>query len=249
MAIATILLHLGHDAPRRARLQVAVDLARRFDSFLEVLHLGVPDERTAVIEDDVRRVCSDCSYSWTVAEGDPMEMLTRQAGFADLAVLGQSGPVPFEDAASAYLADRLPLHVACPVLIVPREAEGAAPGQHLLLAWKNCREAGRAVRDSLPFLQAADRVTVLSVGVDSSDESDLTHLSVYLARHGVETECHPESWSDAEAGEAILAVAREVECDGIVMGAYGHSRLRDKVLGSATHTVLRQMHVPVLMSH
>lgn len=249
MAYATILLHLGNDDRHRVRLQIAVELAHRFDAFLDVLYPGAAEEGTAAVEEDVRRICSDCSYSWTVADGEPLDLLTRHAGFADLVVLGQSDPERDDEAVPARLADRLPLDIACPVLIVPHQGAIATPGQHLLLAWKNCREAGRAVRDALPFLRAADRVTVLSVGVDSSDESELTRLSVFLARHGVEADVHPESWSDGEAGEAILAVARVVECDGIVMGAYGHSRLRDKVLGSATHTVLGQMHLPVLMSH
>ena len=249
MTYATILLHQGNDDRHRERLQIAVELARRFDAFLDVLYVGATDERTAMVEGAVRRICCDCSYSWKVAEGDPLEALSGHAGFADLVVVGQSDPQGSEDPAPAYLADRLPLQIACPVVIVPHEGEVATPGQHLLLAWKGCREASRAMRDALPFLQRADRVTVLSVGGDSSDESELNRLSVYLARHGVEADFHPESWPDGEAGEAILSVARDMECDGIVMGASGHSRLRDKVLGSATHTVLSQMHVPVLMSH
>ena len=249
MAYATILLHLGNDDRHLVRLQVAVELARRFDAFLDVLYLAAPDERLAVVEDDVHQICSDCSYSWTVGDGDSLQALTRHAAFADLVVLGQSSPDHDDEHLLAHLAERLPLYIACPVLIVPHNGEVPTPGQHLLLAWKNCREAGRAIRDALPFLQVADRVTVLSVGLEVSDESELNRLSVYLARHGVEAVFHPETSADDDAGEVILSVALDVECDGIVMGAYGHSRLRDKVLGSATHTVLSQMHVPVLMSH
>ena len=263
MAISTILLHVGNDERHPVRLQVAVELARRFDAFLDVVYVAVPTasagspaeaavaarEREAQIEEAVHRACRDCSYSWNVVEGDHMKVMTARAGFADLVVLSQSHPAYLEDEILPQLPDRVPLEAPCPALILPWDGPVDVPGRHILVAWKNCREAGRAVRDALPLLQAADRVTVLTVGFDAQDDSEPTGLSVYLARHGVEAEFYPDSSPDGDAGDVILTVARELECDAIVMGAYGHWRLRDMVLGSATHTVLTHMHVPVLMAH
>lgn len=272
MAYSTILLHMGNDERRSVRLQVAVELARRFDAFLDVLYIASPTavsggggrgvaafmadpaeapvpDRAAQIGEEVHQACRDRSYSWEVIEGDPMKLLAARAGFADLAVLSQSHPAYLGDEALTHLPDWLPLQAPCPALILPWDGPVEAPGRHLLVAWKNCREAGRALRDALPFLQAADRVTVLTVGFDAKDDSEPTDLSVYLARHGVEAEFRPDASPDGDAGDLILSHARELDCDAIVMGAYGHSRLRDMVLGSATNTVLSHMHVPVLMAH
>jgi len=273
MAYSTILVHMGNDERRSVRLGVAVELALRFDAFLDVLYIAAPvatpagttgrgasaafgaeasdavHDRAAQVEEEVHKACRDCSYSWSVIEGDHMKLLTARAAFADLAVLSQSHPAYLEDEVLLHLPDRLPLEAPCPALILPWDGPVEVPGRHLLVAWKNCREAGRALRDALPFLQRADRVTVLTVGFDSKDDSEPTDLSVYLARHGVEAEFHPDPTPDDDAGDVILTCARELDCDAIVMGAYGHSRLRDMMLGSATHTVLSHMHVPVLMAH
>jgi nucleotide-binding universal stress UspA family protein len=273
MAFSTIMVPMGDDRRRLARLEIGAGLARRFNAFLDVLYIGGPSSgqaeaagrggsldlpaeagavgpnRIAQIEDEVHRACADISYSWSVGEGDALEVLTARAGFTDLVVLSQAHPAGIEHEPLLHLPDRLPLQTPCPALILPGDGELVRPGRHILVAWKNCREAGRAVRDALPFLQSANRVTVLTVGFDDQDDAEPTELSVYLARHGVEAEFHPDARSDQEAGEGILAVAGELECDFIVMGAYGHSRLRDLVLGSATHTVLSRMPVPVLMSH
>ncbi|MEI8396976.1 MAG: universal stress protein [Rhodospirillaceae bacterium] len=260
MAIGTILLHMGNDECAPLRLQVAVELACRFDAFLDIYCLLSPggggengiaaSDRNGGIEEEVHRACRDRSYSWHELRVDGrMRALVARSGFADIVVISQAHPEQTADDFLQGLPQRLPLEAPCPVLILPWDTQSEVSGRHILVAWKNCREAGRALREALPFLQMARRVTVLTVGFDSRDDSEPTDLSVYLARNGVEAEFHPDTTSDGDAGDVILAVAHELECDLIVMGAYGHSRLRDMVLDSATHTVLSRMHVPVLMAH
>ncbi|MEI6986050.1 MAG: universal stress protein [Rhodospirillaceae bacterium] len=253
MCFKTILLHIGNDECHPVRLHVAVELARRFDSFLDVVYFrgtagSVDPERAVRIEEEVHHACLDRSYSWTEIEGDPLKTLALRAGFADLAIVSQANPANLEDEALPQLADHLAGQTACPVLVLPWGTSVEAPGRHILLAWKNCPEAGRALRDAIPLLLAADRVTVLTVGFDSADDSEPTDISVYLERHGVEADFHPDSNSDSDAGDVILAVADELECDAIVMGCFSHSRLRDMVMGSATDSVLTKMRVPVLLS-
>jgi nucleotide-binding universal stress UspA family protein len=274
MAISTILVHMSNDERHGLRLQVAVELARKFNAFLEIVQLGSAPAEAApatgraasmalaeeeaglfrrqaqAIEHEVRRACREVSYSWTVLEGEPLEHLAYLAGCADLVLIGQADADRTDDRALDELPERLPTQVPCPVLILPRQGPVATPpGQHVLVAWKDCREAGRALRDALPILQAADRVTVLTVGRVLTQPAEVNDILVFLERHGVEAEFLPDDADDAEAGEAILRRALERECDLIVMGGYSHSRLRDLVLGSATNTVLNHMPVPVLMAY
>ncbi|CAK0753727.1 hypothetical protein CCP1ISM_510007 [Azospirillaceae bacterium] len=203
------------------------------------------------VEDEVRRACREVSYAWSRIETQPLEQLVAMAGWADLVLISQPHPADPEDPLMEQLPEQLPIQAPCPVLILPGDGPvPTLPGQqHVLVAWKNCREAGRAIRDALPFLRTADRVTVLTVDPALNRQSDANDILVFLERHGIQAEFLPGDGADNEAGEVILAVAQEQECDLIVMGGYGHSRLRDLVLGSATHTVLSHMRIPVLMAY
>lgn len=274
MPIKTILLHMANDDRHQARLKAGVSLARRFDAYLEVLYIVTPasmpagitgrgasyaylaeataiaHEKAAQIEHEIRQACKDVSYSWTVVEGDHIDQLAARADYADLAVVSQSHPDHLEDRVRLQVPEELPMEAACPTLVLPWEAgEAEVPGRHLLIAWKDTREAGRAVRDALPFLQTAGKVTILTIDPPNHQGDSAQNLMVFLERHGVRTQHHCNINGDDDIGAVILAVARELECDGIVMGAYGHSRLRELVLGGTTRYVLNHLHVPVIMSH
>jgi nucleotide-binding universal stress UspA family protein len=118
------------------------------------------------------------------------------------------------------------------------------------VAWNGSREAARAVADALPLLAAAERVSILMVrpepdGMGAPPGADVTH---HLGRHGVKVE--PVRIDDAgDVGALLLARCAAAGADVLVMGAYGHSRLRELVLGGATRTVLHETTLPVLLSH
>ncbi|HYD30196.1 MAG TPA: universal stress protein [Azospirillaceae bacterium] len=274
MPFKTILLHMTCDERHAARLSAGVSLARRFGAFLEVLYVASPvtmpaaisgrgasyaylAEATAIarekadeVEKEVRRACKDISFSWTVVEGDHVDRLAERADYADLVVVSQPHPDHVEDRVRIMTAEELPLRAACPVLVLPwMPADTAPPVGHVLVAWKKTREAGRAVRDALPFLETAERVTILTIDPPGHTDDTGRDLMIYLERHGVRTHHHSNLNDDDDIGTVILQVARDLECDGIVMGAYGHSRLRELVLGGTTRHVLQYMHVPVVMSH
>lgn len=274
MPIKTILLHIACDERHATRLKAGVTLARRFDAFLEVLYVASPvsmpaaisgrgaslaflAEATAIarekadqIEADVRHTCRDISFSWTITEGEHVDRLAERADYADLVIISQNHPDHLEDRVRLMTAEELPLRAACPTLVLPWEPiDAAPPGGHLLVAWKNTREAGRAVRDALPFLKTADRVTILTVDPPERRDDTGRDLMIYLERHGVRTHHHSNVDDDDDIGAVILQVARDLECDGVVMGAYGHSRLREMVLGGTTRYVLQNMHLPVIMAH
>jgi len=272
MPIKTILLHMANDDQRTSRLEAAVSLAKRFDAYVEALYIATPiampaavtgraasygyiaeataiaREKAAEIEHEIRQALKDVSYSWTVDEGDHVELLAGRAAYADLAIVTQSRPAHLEDRVLLHVPDRLPLEAACPTLVLPHDGMSESFGRHVVLAWKNTREAVRAVRESLTFLQAAEKVTVLTIDPPGHQGDSARDIMVYLERHGVRSQ-HQANIANGDVGEVILTCVRDVGADMLVMGAYGHSRFREMVLGGATRTVLQHMHVPVLMAH
>ena len=145
--------------------------------------------------------------------------------------------------------------LACgrPVLFVPYAGRFAQVGKRVLIAWNASREAARAVGDALPLLARADTVDVVAFDPDStaSDHGEVpgADIGLFLARHGVKVSVARQSGTGIDVGAQILSRAADNGSDLIVMGGYGHARLREFVLGGATRTLLESMTVLVLMSH
>jgi nucleotide-binding universal stress UspA family protein len=144
-------------------------------------------------------------------------------------------------------------NVGCgrPVLMVPFAGRFETVGTDVLLAWSATREAARTIIDALPALKRARIVRVLALNPDRSGhhgESPGADLAVFLARHGVRVEVHSEP-TVIDPGAALLSRAADFGSDLLVMGAYGHSRWRETLLGGTTRTVLESMTIPVLMAH
>jgi nucleotide-binding universal stress UspA family protein len=119
-----------------------------------------------------------------------------------------------------------------------------------LICWDGSRNAARAIADANPFLARARAIEVVTVGADiKSDEIPGADIAHHLARHGLKIEVKSIVASDLDVPNAILSHAADVSADFIVMGGYGHSRLREFVLGGATRGILATMTVPTLMSH
>lgn len=179
--------------------------------------------------------------------GVPEYVVGLHARYADLVVVGQ-GP-----ASEGGIAEHVVLNAGRPVLVVPRNAEPRVPGERVMVAWNARREATRALTDALPLLRQARHVDVVTVNAEPQREGhgELpgADIALYLARHGVKANVLATSAGDIDVGEWLLSRAADLGSDLIVMGAYGHSRLRELVLGGATRTVLESMTVPVLMSH
>lgn len=140
-----------------------------------------------------------------------------------------------------------------PVLVVPRRGRVKKVGETILLAWNNSREAARAAFDALPLLKAAKSVKLVTVDPPKTRKGDLelpaSEIATALARHGVRTEAAVSISGGIGIVEDLLVQAENSGADMIVMGGYGHSRLREVVFGGATHDMLDKMTVPVLISH
>ena len=187
---------------------------------------------------------------WRTAEGGRAEAVALHARYSDLVIVNQTDP---ESPDATHFGDAVLLSVGRPVLLVPYVGEMRTFGQNVLVCWNASREASRAVTDALPLLQRAANVTVLSVDGQPSryghGESTGADIALYLARHGVKTVASQTVSGTVDVGSVILSRAFDLSADLIVMGAYGHSRVRQIVMGGATRTVLQSMTVPVLMSH
>ncbi len=126
-------------------------------------------------------------------------------------------------------------------------------GRRVLIAWNGSREACRAVTDAMPFLTAAEHVTVMAVNpmVDERGHGEApgADLAAFLAHHGVNVEAQADRTPVRDIGEELLSRVADDEADLLVMGAWGHSRAREWVMGGVTRTMLSAMTVPVLMTH
>ena len=138
-----------------------------------------------------------------------------------------------------------------PVIFVPFIQKGGLKLDRVMLCWDGGRAATRAIADSLPFLKKAKQVEVVIVSGKPGKQDEVTgaDLGQHLARHGLKVDVKRITSPDIDVASTILSYAADSSADMIVMGGYGHSRLREFVLGGATRGMLESMTVPVLMSH
>jgi len=189
-------------------------------------------------------------HKWTRTEGSMMEALTHHARFSDVAIVGQPGPDsrrPFGES----LTDHLILTVGHPVLVVPTLAKEFTVGKRVMIAWDRSPLATRAVHNSRPFMRHADSVHILAINLkpESLDGVPGSGICEHLARHDIEAKPIHVTSSTEHLVNVILAKAEELEIDLIIMGAYGHSRIREQILGGVTYHLLNQSPIPLLMSH
>ncbi len=187
-------------------------------------------------------------HDWELTTGDAIDALTVRARYADAVVVGQAE----DGSAPMGIADLPPeLVLACgrPMIVVPFAGAFAAAGERVLVAWNGSREATRAVHDALPILKRSRKTIVLSIDADSEGHLPGADIGAHLARHGVKVEAAQTVSGDIDVADALLGACSDYSADLLVMGAWGHSRLRERVLGGATRDILRQMTVPVMMSH
>lgn len=194
---------------------------------------------------------TDCRLIETL-DIDVARVTALHARHSDLVILGQAEPEE-ESTWMRRTLEEVVLSAGRPALVIPYIGPGKTLGQRIVVAWDAGREAARAVNDALPLLERAKEVTVLTVnpkpGTDGHGEEPGADIALHLARHGVEVEVQQSRGEEIGIGDAMLSRLADRGADLLVMGAYGHSRLREVVLGGATRTILEQMTIPVLMSH
>ena len=204
----------------------------------------------AAYRDRIRR--ESLSGEWRQAEGMTGELVTLHARYADLVIVGQDDP-DGPTTGVAGLAGDILFGAGRPVLVIPYAGRFASTGRRVLVGWNASREAARAVNDALPLIARADAACVLAAnprrGIDGHGEEPGADIALHLARHGAKVSVEHRLAPDVPDADLLLNHAMDMSADLIVIGAYGHSRLRELVLGGVTRTILKQMTVPVLMSH
>ena len=176
----------------------------------------------------------------------------RSALYADLVLLGQHDPGlgSAQDVPADFV--EWTLHDSGkPALVLPYTTRHPLPMRIALVAWKESREAARALSAALPLLSQADQVHVVMWNDSPSPHSvaDAAPLLACLQRHGVVAEVHPQGPATSQLGDHLLSLAADLSADLLVMGCFGHTRIREWVTGGVTRTVLKSMTLPVLMSH
>jgi nucleotide-binding universal stress UspA family protein len=277
MGYKTILVHCDASRGTAGRLGIAVDLADRFAGHVVGLHVRQAFQASAFTDagpamDSLYRTYETTmraeeamataafrdavgnqgiSSEWRVADGYVDEILAAEARVADLVIVGQAEPDSPPTATPDDLAEDIAMAAECPVLIVPYIGAAKPPGKTVMLCWNDSREAKHAAVGALPLLAAADKVIVLIIDPRASRgrEEPGADVAVWLARHGVKVTVQRDSAADSDVGGVILSRAADHDIDLIVMGIYGHSRMRERVLGGASRTLLASMTAPLLVAH
>ena len=177
------------------------------------------------------------------------DLFGRIARRFDMAVVGQARRE--QGASEELLIEGALFGSGRPVVVVPYTQQEGLRLDRILICWDGSRPAARAIADAIPLLSRAKTVDIVVVIGERDKSGEITgrNMRRHLARHGIETEIKHITASGGVAQNAILAHAAETGATFIVMGGYGHSRLREFILGGVTRGILKSMPVPVLMSH
>jgi len=277
MSYKTIIAYLARTDGIADIMNTALPLAEKFDAHLTGIHVtsGVPvigtigaqvppeiiDQFVQHMHEDAEAIESSFAQAvkgaqvqteWRqskikVVGTDVLNLISEHTRCADIVVTGQSD----SDQRVGELTADIIIAAGRPVIVVPNNSAVTNLTGKIVIAWDGSREATRATFDSLPLLKQAQSVSVVTIvkkdGKDSIT-SGCGDLALSLARHGVNTEAVALE-SSKSAGETLNEYVSKNDSDLIVMGCYGHSRLRERLFGGATRHFLNEMITPVLMSH
>jgi len=190
-------------------------------------------------------------HEWVMLD-DFASAFARQARHVDLTIVGQSDPDE-GDVDAELIAEAAFMQSGRPTLLIPYIGAKALPPKRIVIAWDGSRESARAVGDAMPLMTRAESVTVLVVDPDSLKghvgEQPGADLATHLARHGVKAEVVTAASGGLGVGDVIIGQATDMGAEMVVMGGYGHSRLRELVLGGATQSILDHMPIPTFLAH
>jgi nucleotide-binding universal stress UspA family protein len=274
MSYATLMVHVDVDSKSSGRESVAADLAGRFNAHVIGIGAWAPmsvflaeeakldshptephlQDMKALLDQKGRQFCAavargDPQAEWRSVLDFPTDVLARECRSADLIIVGngRESSDPFR----ALDPGSLILKAGRPVLIVPESVASLSP-RHVAIAWKDVREARRAVRDALPFLQQAESVMI--VEISEAGEGDrivrqIKDVVGYLTRHRIDVIAERVRPAEVSVTDALLRLIHDENINLVIAGAYGHSRLGEWVFGGVTRDLLAQSPVCCLVSH
>jgi nucleotide-binding universal stress UspA family protein len=214
-------------------------------------------ENAAASKAAVDRFAAACKRFGIAAE--PLTLSASLAGVGDqfshvarrfdLAIVGQAEPQ--KSAVEEVIAEAALFQSGRPVIVVPYIQKDPLKLDRVMLCWDGSRAAARAIADAMPLLKKAGQVEIVIVSNERGkrDEIEGADMAQHLARHGLKVEVKRTVLGDIDVADVLLSHAADASVDFIVMGGYGHSRLREFVLGGVTRSIFRSMTAPVMMSH
>lgn len=268
--IRSLLVQVKPGAEAAPRLQVAVDLARRLDATLlgvglePIQGIGIGDpfmdgdwmaDLEALVQDNLKR--SEAQFrgqteglqtEWLALKAIPVPAMARLSRRVDLIV---AGGAPLDSASGSADTAELVMRCGRPVLVAPPRG-GKLRAEAVVVAWKDTRESRRAVADALPFLKAAEAVSVVEVcDRDGFAEAELHTFEVvqYLDRHSVTAHARAIIAPPDRVATELNIVAQAIDADLIVAGAYGHTRLGEWLFGGVTRSLIQEPERFALLSH
>ncbi|MFH5926752.1 universal stress protein [Roseomonas xinghualingensis] len=278
----SILVHVTTEEGAAARLTLAADLAERFDAHLIGLGAGcinlpieplgdgaaaamLIDIETGELKAELHAAeqrfhdtvgsatgTASAKVEWRAFQEFPATALAREARAADLIILGPEWTPANSNFNTAANPGDVLLRAGRPVLLVPSAAVTSPPSR-IIVAWKETREAQRAVLDALPLMQGAEQVSVLEICEDEREieaaTARVTDVARYLIRHGIGAEGSACRRQEATFANQIELAAQAQSADLIVLGGYGHARLREWVFGGVTRDLLKRSKYCCLLSH
>src|SRR5262249_55507356 len=267
MNLAAIMVTVDFGPASKARISLAADLARRFGSLLigvagwplikrpvETLSDNVLAERASnelrSLGESFRKIAEDVAVRihWRSSMDFPREVIPKEARAADVLVIGQS-MLP-GDVVYSYDPGTIILAAGRPVLVAPPQID-RLEFSRVLVAWKDTREARRAIRDALPFLKLADEVSIAVAETAGAEggEAQIADVEKYLERHDVRVAEQISTVASDDEEDVLLDLARQHRVNLIVAGAYGRTRLSEWIFGGVTHHLLLNSPVPCLLSN
>jgi nucleotide-binding universal stress UspA family protein len=279
MTYKDLLVQIDETKACTSRIETAFALASRFEAHVTGLYLvpeiilpiamegyvvsdlqdslqSQEEEKAEAALDRFRKAAEqhDVAFETRLDRGTISEFADRFAvhgRYADLSIIGQ--PNYADTVPSTPEPQDVVMSSGAPVLITPHAGVSHHVGERVMVAWNASRESARAVRDAMPFLERSRSVDVVTFRPRSGpgDHGALpgADIALHLARHGVKVDVQQLNGDDIDVGNALLSHVADRGSDLLVMGGYGHSRLREFILGGATRTILHSMTVPVLMAH
>lgn len=275
MTYNTIMVQLDVGVSAAPRLKFAMDVARRFEADLigfaageiritvardasamvatELLRQQTHEmeEKLKALKEEFLSVAGDDAHtSWRDALGNPSRHVALHARAADLLIIGAPAPGTDMDEHLGVDPGTVVLSAGRPVLIAG-DALQPPGGKTVLVAWKDGREARRAVVDAMPFLTAAREVIVAAVieGDISEARGGAADVVRFLMRHGVKARSELQEPRGDDAAFTLIGIARQAGADLVVAGGYGHSRLREWAFGGMTRSLIRDGSVNRLLSN
>jgi nucleotide-binding universal stress UspA family protein len=270
----SILLHIDHDPAMNARLQVALDMARASNGHITCLQavsyeVFMPGDfygsaiaaALPVIRENAEKLRETIEgemehegvpFDWRFEYGIAGQRLIEASPLADIVILGPAEAGVDGRGPSALVGDVV-TRAGVPVLVVPEGMTSFDVGAPMLVAWNGSAESAHALRAALPLLACSVKVTLACVveekGAARAFDLPSTEGAKYLARHGIPCEIVEIPRGEARIADTLFSAAQLRECALLVMGAYGHARLTELVLGGVTRHMLSEPQMPVLLAH